>query len=843
MKIIKTDEFLSLFPNYYIVLIHDSNKQITAHNLGDNYDKELIDKYQSEGYGVFFAFNQFNKNRKKENCIGINAWAIDIDQKEINFEIQKKRIKQCPLEPSIIVSTKNGYHLYWLAKNAEIKNYENTMKHLICYFDADNNAKDISRLLRIPGYKHLKDPKDPFDINITKYKNLLYTEEDILQNFKEYYEPAPKNFWEKASNLKSKLVLETLSGIEEMNNDQISFVQNSNDTEQIYVNNKSTSCWIDNNGYIGSSDGGGPTWIQWLGWYGHSKAKIAHLIKKYKLIKEEKSTSKSSISIKNNCYYETKFDKDGHASYIKLTNFIINITNIFKNTVDQEIIREVEIINENNKKTGPFKISSDQLASLMEFKRFCLGKGNYLYIGQEKYYPKLLEHILQDSENFKVINLIPRIGYIEKFNIWLFENSLIDNEGNIYYADDKNIIWKNNDGFQCYSQEEDNAVTLTKIDIDTDELEIKYINNLCSSYGDPKIKLAISWLYGNIFSWEVYKKYKVYPFLYIYGRTRSGKDVLSNWLISVFGLDNSIKESLPQMRSTVGISRKAGYYSFLPLVLDEYKNISEITRYNGFFKNLAHKIGVTKGLKSRFGMYQEHIYSNFIFTAEELPEEPALLSRAIIIRINPALRNDSFYNLICAKITDYPQVGLKWITGKNKNKDKFFESIEKIKEYLIETGISTHTAEAYAIASAGYLCVTDSTDDAKEYMKMVYDIAIEDHRSKEESDLLSVFWLDLDGIATKGWDFKMAIKKEGDTYYIWLKHLIDVWNENHIKLRKNPVSSKAILDLIKETKSCLDSNILKKINGKIKRCVVLNENTLSTEAKMFFDNLYTNMSI
>lgn len=75
--------------------------------------------------------------------------------------------------------------------------------------------------------------------------------------------------------------LEKLSGAEELKGEVIDFKQNSNGTHQIIVDGKSTGCWIDHNGFIGSNDKGGPTAIQWIEWYGYSTEDAYKIALKY----------------------------------------------------------------------------------------------------------------------------------------------------------------------------------------------------------------------------------------------------------------------------------------------------------------------------------------------------------------------------------------------------------------------------------------------------------------------------------------------------------------------------------------------------------------------------------
>jgi putative DNA primase/helicase len=75
--------------------------------------------------------------------------------------------------------------------------------------------------------------------------------------------------------------LKKLSGKPEVRNQMFDFKSNINGTWQIIVDGKVTGCWIDSQGYIGSYDKGGPTVVQWLQWYGHTKLNAMVILKKY----------------------------------------------------------------------------------------------------------------------------------------------------------------------------------------------------------------------------------------------------------------------------------------------------------------------------------------------------------------------------------------------------------------------------------------------------------------------------------------------------------------------------------------------------------------------------------
>jgi hypothetical protein len=223
-------------------------------------------EYNFNMYGIFFSINGFKDRRIKENLTNVNAWAVDIDK--IDKDTQIKIITRSPIPPSLIIESKNGYHVYWLAKDGTKENYKEIVEfRLIPFFQADIRAKDICRILRMPGYFHWKDENDPFLIQEVFRNDHLYSEREMLLFFPNYRTKSKSSDLKFTEEYDNRDALSKLSGKHEVKGEAFDFVRNANGTWQITVNGKKTSSWIDKQGYIGSYDRGGCTWIQWLKWY------------------------------------------------------------------------------------------------------------------------------------------------------------------------------------------------------------------------------------------------------------------------------------------------------------------------------------------------------------------------------------------------------------------------------------------------------------------------------------------------------------------------------------------------------------------------------------------------
>jgi hypothetical protein len=262
--------------------------------------------WNAQGNGVFATINEFDGARRIENLRRICTWAVDLD--EGDKEQQLRRIESTPLIPSRIVETKNGYHVHWHAEDGTAKRWnEIVLDRLVPWFGADKNARDIARILRVPGYWHLKDPEAPFMVRLVMRADVTYTERMMLESFPDVGgdarrgEEAEKDrerarrmagaearrnsrgesFWEAAIALDCGDALERLSGSWLIGGEQITFRKCRNGNRNIVCDGKQTSCFVDSQGRIGSSDNGGPSIVRWARWFGHSYADIARGLKEY----------------------------------------------------------------------------------------------------------------------------------------------------------------------------------------------------------------------------------------------------------------------------------------------------------------------------------------------------------------------------------------------------------------------------------------------------------------------------------------------------------------------------------------------------------------------------------
>lgn len=191
----KTEEFLSLFPGHTIFAAFPDTDSTTPprHYHGGYKDstKELRKQNLNDHWGIFFTVNQLdrdldpinpanNRPRHRTKKMVTHARAIFMDADDP----QSAPLDSFPLAPSIIVeSSPNKYHYYWLIQSPtdELDTWNKMQIGLINKYNGDKNAKDLARVLRLPGYYHNK--KEPFLVDVVGGSKKRYQWKTLKKHF------------------------------------------------------------------------------------------------------------------------------------------------------------------------------------------------------------------------------------------------------------------------------------------------------------------------------------------------------------------------------------------------------------------------------------------------------------------------------------------------------------------------------------------------------------------------------------------------------------------------------------------------------------------------------------
>jgi hypothetical protein len=157
---------------------HDINGRL-ARSTSDR--AEILQIYEL-GAGVYVTVNETDlTGRKSENIKRIRAiWQEDDHGHGGPF----------PLDPSLVVESSPGhFHRYWIvadhwpADEQGRADFAAVMERMVESYGCDHRAKDLSRVLRLPGFLHRKDPARPHMVRIVAEAGRRYDREEILRAF------------------------------------------------------------------------------------------------------------------------------------------------------------------------------------------------------------------------------------------------------------------------------------------------------------------------------------------------------------------------------------------------------------------------------------------------------------------------------------------------------------------------------------------------------------------------------------------------------------------------------------------------------------------------------------
>lgn len=130
------------------------------------------DRFRDLGYGVFFCPNELgdvkNKNGNLRHDKNIRRYAaLFVDLDDGTPDEQRARLNGFHLPPSAIVRTARGHHAYWFLDYLDEitpEAWRRTQQGLAATLGGDPACVDPARLMRLPGYYHVK--HEPFLVEI-----------------------------------------------------------------------------------------------------------------------------------------------------------------------------------------------------------------------------------------------------------------------------------------------------------------------------------------------------------------------------------------------------------------------------------------------------------------------------------------------------------------------------------------------------------------------------------------------------------------------------------------------------------------------------------------------------
>lgn len=165
---------------------HDGGKQcapsILHGSIAEHWD--ALAALNEHGHGIFVMVNAGDlKGRTKANVVGLRALFIDDDGKGAQ-PVVFTEVGVAPftsLAPSWSVESSPGkwHHYFGLKPGEPVDQFTPAQAALAQRFNTDPAVKDISRVMRLPGFFHRKNPSSPFLVRFVQARPERYTIKEV----------------------------------------------------------------------------------------------------------------------------------------------------------------------------------------------------------------------------------------------------------------------------------------------------------------------------------------------------------------------------------------------------------------------------------------------------------------------------------------------------------------------------------------------------------------------------------------------------------------------------------------------------------------------------------------
>lgn len=478
-----------------------------------------------------------------------------------------------------------------------------------------------------------------------------------------------------------------------------------------------------------------------------------------------------------------------------ISNFIIKI--VATHQTLEGIIRSVYFINEFGEKSSVFPIDPSDMARADSFSTFCLSKGNFIWRGTTPDLKQIWETEFLEDDG-RVIYESDHVGWLKDEKMWIFQNLAITEEGDEIRPDRSNIFWRDRRGIKPMAIDSGNKSGGMNVPaLNTNEFDAHMLRaQLADSIGYKEACLCLGWCFAVFFMEEAFDMAGCFPFLFLAGKTSSGKSHVASWLMRIFGVETEGIQA--EQTTAVGLQRYLAYYSSLPVFVDEYRNNDKVTNKNGLIRNAYNRQMAVKGIKSDFGIRQAAVRGTMIITGQEGPRDNAIMTRCINIIVSATRRNpeNNPFDWFIENRDKFSRIGLDILRNKPEKLKIFKQIFDECRTgFNKDLKIDSRKSINYAIVAAGYATIFG---DDKEFGKILAEeIKRIDWEINQEEESL-VFWDDLLALSHSGKIHGEFWKHESGYGHFYFEGLYRIWSEDYVKRnREAPFTAHAIRNILK----------------------------------------------
>lgn len=366
----------------------------------------------------------------------------------------------------------------------------------------------------------------------------------------------------------------------------------------------------------------------------------------------------------------------------------------------------------------PASFSPRQLASNQQFREANLQQGELNWTGSQSHLNELCERLM-DTAPPKIVREAESFGHNPDLNYWIFGDGILTANGKILPVGEDGIVWNSLEGLlplqEPNTPSPEMKIKGAKLD-DCGPSPLEIYKALRDAYGSPGVGLVLGWSLACIFSDAIFDRYGFFPLLALIGRKESGKSTLADMVLRQWGfLKGPSSHRIDWRQSTPkGIQRTFAKRRSLPVFIDEYRNDAPASLKSTLRAIFDRAAGVQAEFSNDAKTKTTSIRECGIFAGEEVPDDPALLSRCITPPIDKSLRCAEHFPR-CKEMMEQGIGLIRWtILHSEDLKDSVCQSIDHYSKEFIKAVKADNTgariAEAYAVPFAVWTVLAAKID-------------------------------------------------------------------------------------------------------------------------------------
>lgn len=516
----------------------------------------------------------------------------------------------------------------------------------------------------------------------------------------------------------------------------------------------------------------------------------------------------------------------------EISNFTLKI--VATHDTYEGIVREIQIVNEFGKSKVFSAIRPEDMMGNDSFATFCAAHGNFVWKGRKEDLYAIWEHEFLNDSGRHIVEP-DCIGWLPEDKIWVFGNVAFIG-GKEMRPDDQGIFWTDKCGYKPVPlgvSSGKNVISEGIPYLSMHKCEFEALRGkLAESIGYFEATTCLGWAFSVLFMEDVFKHYGCFPFLFITGRRRSGKSTVAEWMMNLFGLENTGKQAADT--TPVAVQRYMSYYSALPFFLDEYRNDAKVTIKNGLLRNAYNRQSAGKGMKSEFGIREAKVRGTIIIAGEETPNDNALLTRCIVVQVSELARKVNNFDWFTKNRGKLSSFAYSVLGNRGNTLDRYMSRLMEDKDEIANETKDDRLAINKAVVSAGaFMLFGEDKKYAQDFVQDLKDVK----RDQEAESAVSMFFEDLKALSfDKSYHLDHYWDVSDGKIFLYFHGLYNIYARDYQgRHREAPFKAEAIRNYLKDEPGFVHSSYPHSLRDGRCKCVVFSEN----DAPDFVRNLCT----